>query len=114
MATRRGPEPRRTAKEEPMTPRPDHTLQAASVRRRGAAPQPRRASDDPWSLEVSRLMHEAAEERERRDRARAVEDESAARHDGAALMAMIRARVQPSTRALSPDTGRGAGGDRRR
>ncbi|OGO55226.1 MAG: hypothetical protein A2V85_09635 [Chloroflexi bacterium RBG_16_72_14] len=71
-----------------------------------------RTPDERWNQQVSRVMHEAAEEREQRERARATEDDLHARREAAALMALIRARVRPDGRAGGPGHAPAAGRDR--
>ncbi|MEW6226270.1 MAG: hypothetical protein AB1627_16740 [Chloroflexota bacterium] len=97
-----------TASASPTAPRPG---EAPAPDPTGAEP---RTPDERWNRQVSRLMHEAAEERERRERARATEDDLLARREAAALLALIRARVRPDARAAEPRQSRGAARDRRR
>ena len=89
----------------PATPRAPRRGEATVPGAQGAQP---RTPDERWNRQVSRLMHEAAEEREQRERARATEDDLLARREAAALLALIRAR------AVEPGQSRGAARDRRR
>jgi hypothetical protein len=77
----------------PSVPRPDPAATQVGL----AARHP--TSDERWSQQVSRLMHEAAEEREQRERARATEDDLHTRREAAGLMALVRARVRPDGHA---------------
>jgi hypothetical protein len=97
-----------------MTSTPKVTSTAMAPRPEGAAVPVRndarlRTPDEQWNQQVSRLMHEAAEEREHRERARATEDDLHARREAAALMALIRARVRPDGRARGRGHSRAAG-----
>ena len=107
MATARMPSTP-TAPATPTAPRPG---EATAPGAQGAQP---RTPDERWNRQVSRLMHEAAEEREQRERARATEDDLLARREAAALLALIRARARPDARAAEPGQSRGAARDRRR
>jgi hypothetical protein len=72
------------------------------VNQRQKLSQQPRPLDDPWSLEMTRLLRQAAEVREERDHARTSEDAASARNENEALHALIRtggrskAGVEPS------------------
>ena len=74
-------------------PRADRAVTQAGPAARHPTP------DERWSQHVSRLMHEAADEREQRELARATEDDLHTRREAAGLMALIRARVRPDGHA---------------
>lgn len=94
----------------PKRPRRDARQAPAAVRARGATPG-RQALDDAWDVEMTRLLREAAEIREERDRARLSEDTLLARRETDALLGAIRDRGRPRVKhyILRPSAGRTAG-----
>jgi hypothetical protein len=78
-----------------MDPRLTAMPAANDVDRRPATERhPRR--DDRWARQMTRLLREAAEARDKRERARASQDESEARRESAAIMALILAHGRPN------------------
>jgi hypothetical protein len=94
----------------PKSPRRDAMEASAPVPRRPATPG-REALDGAWDIEMTRLLREAAEIREERDRARLSEDTLLARSETDALLGAIRTRGRPRVKhyILRPSAGRAAG-----
>ena len=94
----------------PKGPRRDAMKASAPVPRRRATPG-REALDGAWDVEMTRLLREAAEIREERDRARLSEDSLLARRETAALLDAIRTRGRPRVKhyILRPSARRAAG-----
>jgi hypothetical protein len=80
---------------------------SAPLPTRPATPH-RQHLDSAWDVEMTRLLREAAEIREERDRARQSEDTLLARRETAALMSAIRTRGRPREKryVLRPSAGR--------
>ncbi len=57
-----------------------------------------RSIDDRWNEEMTRVLREAAEGREERDRTRLSEDERSTRRESAALLDLIRTQDRPTAR----------------
>lgn len=78
-----------------MNPRRESARPQTVARRRPETTQPARAEqqapDVLWNLQMNRLLREAAEIRETRERLRQEEDESLARQQNATLLEMIHA-----------------------
>jgi hypothetical protein len=60
------------------------------------AAERQRSRDDRWDQQLTRLLRVAAEARERRDRAHAIEDDRSARREAAAMLELIRAHDRPT------------------
>jgi hypothetical protein len=95
---------------QPKSPRHNDTKPSAPLPTRPATSR-RQHLDSAWDIEMTRLLREAAEIREERDRARQSEDTLLARGETAALMSAIRTRGQPREKryVLRPSAGRPRG-----
>lgn len=77
-----------------MNPQPT-TTPAAPLARRPTAAERQRSHDERWNQQMTRLMREAADVRERRERTRASEDDRSARREAAAMLELIRTYDRP-------------------
>lgn len=77
------------------SPRRDARSATAPVQGPPATPR-HQTLDGRWDAQMTRVLREAAEVREERQRARANEDVSSAQHEAAALLCAIRARGRPN------------------
>ena len=74
------------------------TMPVAAVAHPGPATARQRVLDEEWNQEMTRLLREAAELREGRDRERSSEDDLLARHESASLLALIRSHGRPKAK----------------
>lgn len=79
-----------------MNPRPRAIPGGGLAHRRPTAVR-HQAPSDQWNQQMTRVLREAAEVREERERARSSEDELLAQRETAALMDLIQGRGRPRT-----------------
>ncbi len=95
-----------------MNPRPEALPTRTRVNRRPAADRPS-TLDDRWDLQMSRLLRDAANAREQRDRTRAGEDDRTSRREAAALLQLVQAHDRPKVDPTSHTQPRAEHRDRR-
>lgn len=91
-----------------MNPRRESARPQAVQQRRPTTTQPAQdelpAPDVLWNLQMNRLLREAAEVRENRERLRQEEDDTLARQQNATLLEMIHAASGLTTTGSMPRT----------